>query len=134
MAGGDRKNADPVLIAALAGGATNVDAARQAGIGEKTVYRRLEDRDFRRRVTEARSAMVARAVGTLADASSDAATTLRKLLDAESETVRLGACRAILELGVKLRESEDLEARLAALEEQQAAMPAPQPAVRRWGA
>ena len=65
MAGGDRKNAAPVLIAALASGATHLDAARQAGIGEKTVYRRLEDRDFRRRVTKARSAMVAPAVGTL---------------------------------------------------------------------
>ena len=134
MAGGDRKNADPILIAALAGGATNLDAARQAGIGEKTVYRRLEDPAFRRQVAEARSAMVARAVGTLADASSAAAATLRRLLDADSETVRLGACRAILELGVKLRETEELEQRLAAVEEQQAAMPPPQPAVRRWGA
>ena len=47
MAGGDRRNADPALIAALAVGTTNLDAARQAGVGEKTVYRRLTDAAFR---------------------------------------------------------------------------------------
>ena len=60
--------------------------------------------------------MLARAVGTLADASTAAASKLKDLLDAESETVRLGACRAILELGSKLRESEELAGRIAALE------------------
>ncbi len=40
MADGDRKNADLVLIAALDGGATNLGTARQAGVGEKTVYSR----------------------------------------------------------------------------------------------
>ena len=43
--------------------------------------------------------------------------TLRKLLDARSETVRLGAARAILELGGKLREQEDITERVRALEE-----------------
>jgi hypothetical protein len=46
-----------------------------------------------------------------------AAGTLAKLLDAEKESVRLGAARALLELGVKLRESVELEQRLAALEQ-----------------
>jgi hypothetical protein len=32
--------------------------------------------------------------------------------------VRLGAARAVLELGVKLREAAELEARIAALEQQ----------------
>ena len=60
--------------------------------------------------------MVSRAVGQLADAGAEAARTLRALLGAESESVRLGACRAILELGMKLRESEELERRVAELE------------------
>jgi hypothetical protein len=49
-----------------------------------------------------------------------AAATLRKLLKAEAETVRLGAARALLELGTKLRESAELEERLRALEEKAA--------------
>ena len=67
-------------------------------------------------MAEARREMVARTVGQLADASSAAAVTLRALLNAEADTVRLGAARAILELGTKLRESEDLERRLSELE------------------
>jgi hypothetical protein len=38
-------------------------------------------------------------------------------LNANAETVQLGAARSILELGVRLREHEDLAARVAALEE-----------------
>ena len=117
----DTQKGDSALIAALAGGSTAEDAARAAGVSRSTVHRRLEDPDFRRRVAEARREMLARAVGTLADASTAAAAKLRDLLDAESETVRLGACRAILELGAKLRESDELAGRIAALEERLAA-------------
>ena len=120
MAGGDRRDADQALVAALAAGATKQEAARLAGVGERTIYRRLEDPDFRRRVDQARSELVTQAVGRLADASAAAVTTLRALLGADSESVRLGACRAILDLGLKLRESEELERRIAALEEQPA--------------
>ena len=121
MAGGDRRNADSALLAVLAGGATVQVAAQRAHVSERTVYRRLSDPAFRQRVTETRAEMVSRAVGQLADAGAEAATTLRALLGAESESVRLGACRAILELGVKLRESEDLERRVAELEASAAA-------------
>jgi hypothetical protein len=65
--------------------------------------------------------MVARSLGRMADGMSDAADVLRQLLAARSESVRLGAARSLLELGVKLRESVELEERLQALEEQLAA-------------
>jgi HEAT repeat protein len=52
----------------------------------------------------------------MTDGMTEAADQLRQLLAAESESVRLGAARALLELGVRLRESVDLEARIAALE------------------
>jgi hypothetical protein len=60
--------------------------------------------------------MIGRALGKMADGMAEAAGTLRELLTAESESVRLGAARSLLELGVKLRESVELEERLAALE------------------
>jgi hypothetical protein len=104
------------LAAVLAAGATKQDAARLVGVGERTIYRRLEDPRFRRRVDDARAELVNRAVGSLADASAAAVATLRALLSADSESVRLGACRAILDLGLKLREAEELERRIAALE------------------
>jgi hypothetical protein len=133
VAGGDRRNADLPLIAALAGGATIESAAARAGVSERTARRRLDEPEFRKQVDEARREMLTRAVGKLADAGTEAAETLRKLLQAESESVRLGACRAILELGTRLREAEELERRLVALEEQQAAVAAPDGG-KRWRA
>jgi AcrR family transcriptional regulator len=118
VAGSGRQNADFVLVAALAGGRTVCDVAAAVGVSERTIYRRLESADFRRRVGDARAEMVQRAVGQLADASAEAVTTLRALVTAaESETVRLGAARAVLELGSKLRESVELEERVRRLEE-----------------
>ncbi len=60
--------------------------------------------------------MVSRATGKMGDGMAEAADVLRALLKAESESVRMDACRAMLELGVKLRESVELEERLTALE------------------
>ena len=118
MAGGGRRNADSALIADLASGVTVRNAAATAGIGETTVYRRLKEPDYRRCVGEAWSEMVGQAVARLSAASTSAADTLKNLLTAESETVRLGAARSILELGLKLREHEGLAVRVALLEAQ----------------
>ncbi|CAA9293305.1 MAG: hypothetical protein AVDCRST_MAG77-4946 [uncultured Chloroflexi bacterium] len=103
---------------ALAAGATYTDAGQRAGVSERTVARRMEDTAFRAEVADCRRLMVERAIGQLADASTAAVATLRALLDAESDTARLGAARSILELGTKLRESVEMEARLIELEQQ----------------
>jgi hypothetical protein len=117
MAENGRKNRDTALLTALAGGATVRQAAEQAGVSERTAFRRLADADFAREVDILRAEMVRRAWGKMADGMAEAADTLRQLLRAESESVRLGACRAALEMGVELRESVELEQRLQALEE-----------------
>ena len=115
-----RRKGDDALLLALAAGKTVREAARAAGVGERSATRRLADPAFRRRVAELRADMVSRALGKMADGMSDAAETLRKLLKAKGESVRLGACRAMLEIGVKLREAVELENRLAALESRDA--------------
>jgi hypothetical protein len=117
MAENGRHKGDAALVLALAGGQTVRDAARTAGIGERTATRRWADPAFRQRVVCLRAEMVAQAAGQLADGMAEAAATLRRLLTAEAESVRLGAARSILEIGTKLRELVELEARLQALEE-----------------
>jgi len=117
MAENGREKGDDALLLALAAGDTVRAAAKKAGISERTASRRLADPDFRRRLTEARADMVQRALGKLADASTEAADSLRKLLQAKKETVRLSAARTILELGNRLREAVEFEQRLSALEE-----------------
>ena len=116
MAAGGRKNADAALIAALAGGATVRDAAAAARVGERTVYRRLEDAEFTRRVEEARAEILTGAMGRLSAAATDAVTTLTSLLAAESESVRLGAARSILDAALRWREQSELAERRFRLE------------------
>ncbi len=115
MADNGRQKGDAALLVALASGQTVRDAAQVADISERTAHRRLEDGEFRRRVAEVRADMVARSVGMLADASSEAVATLKGLLRAESESVQLGAARSVLEIGTKLRESVELTAEVGAL-------------------
>jgi hypothetical protein len=111
-----RRSADEALALALASGQTLRAAAEAAGVAERTAARRQADPAFRRRVAALRAELVERALGKLADGMADAAAALRALLAADSEAVRLGAARALLELGVKLREAVELEQRLATLE------------------
>src|SRR5262245_32571470 len=116
MAENGRRKGDDALLLALAGGLTVRDAAQAAGVGERTATRRLADLDFRRRVSQVRAAVVERALGKMADGMAEAADTLRGLLRAEAESVRLGAARSIQELGNKLREAVELERRINELE------------------
>jgi hypothetical protein len=103
---------------ALAAGCTLAVAARESGAGERTIKTWLRALPaFPHRVSELRAEMTSRALGRLADNMASAADTLGYLCrKGKSETVRLGAARAILELGAKLRESVELEERLSALE------------------
>jgi hypothetical protein len=114
-----RRGADDRLLQILACGATVAAAAAQAGVSEATAYRRLAEPGFRRRLQALRADMVQRTAGTLTAAANEAVRTLLELLKgAAPPAARLGAARAVLELGMKVRETAELEQRLAALEEQ----------------
>ena len=109
---------DAVLIALLLQGKTNRAAAKATNISESTVHRRLQDPTFRKALSNARSAVLAGVVNALANASDKAVDTLVELLDPKAvDTARLGAARAILEYSARMRESEELEQRIAELEE-----------------
>ncbi len=102
---------------ALACGATKEAAARKAGVSESTVYRRLNDPGFQRELNALRWEMVQRATGMLTAATMEAAKTLLNLQDASMPpAVRLGAARATLDFGLKMRQVVELEERLMAME------------------
>jgi hypothetical protein len=113
-----RKAVDRVLLQALACGATVENAARKAGVCERTVYRRLEDPDFCRRLQELRTEMVQRTAGMLTAAG---LSSVKVLVDLQNDvavepTVRRRSARDVLEMGLKFREAAELEQRLAAVE------------------
>jgi hypothetical protein len=119
MADSHRKRNEDALLLALACGATVEAAARQCGLSDRTVYRRLKDPEFRSRLQSVRADMVQRAAGMLTAAAGEAVRTLLALQkESAPPAVRLGAARAVLELGLKIREVVELEARIAALEAQ----------------
>jgi hypothetical protein len=117
VAAGRRRKTDTVLILALACGASPESAAQKSGLSVRTVYRRLAEPQFRQQVDQLQNAIARRAAGLLTAASIPAIKTCTTLLEsARSESVRLGAAKAVVELAMKLREATSLTDRVAELE------------------
>src|SRR5262249_22610053 len=95
-----------------------VDPERgQAAQGRRADDSEMEIRArFQARVAELRAEMTAAAVGKLTGAMSDAARRLARLVNNRRSGIAFAAAKAILELGMKLRAAEELEARIKALE------------------
>ena len=113
------KIADRDLLQALACGATVENAARKAGVSDRTAYRRLADPEFCKQLHQLRLEIVQRTAGMLTGAGMGSVKTLVDLQQDVSVQagVRRRAARDVLEMGVKLRENADWERRLAALEQ-----------------
>jgi hypothetical protein len=135
MARKSSQTIDDTLLKALAIGATVESAARKAEVSERTVYRRLADSKFRWRLTSLRNEMVERTAGMLTGGGLSAVKTLVDLQQdaAVNAHVRRRAARDVLELGIKLRETADLEQRIAALEERAVKATASQPSSETGG-
>jgi hypothetical protein len=115
----NRQQTDHVLLMALACGSSIENAAVKAGVGVHMVRRRLSSPDFARKLRDMKAGMVQRTAAVLTAAASEAVKTLLELQAPTSPpNVRLHAARAIIELGSKLRETVELQDRIAALEEQ----------------
>jgi hypothetical protein len=108
---------DQVLISVLGCGSTVEAAAHKAGVSQATVYRRKQDPEFKRQLDQFRCEIVERTGAMLTAASLESTRTLIELQQATvTPAIRLGAARATLEMGIKVRELAYLEARMAALE------------------
>jgi hypothetical protein len=100
----------------IASGRSIKAAALETKCGERTVHGWLDDRRYRSLVAELRHRMLDGAVGALAEATNEAVSRLKELLDDEHPNVRLRAALGILEAAVRLREHVELERRIATLE------------------
>jgi hypothetical protein len=114
-----RRSADHSLVLALACGATIESAAHQAGVGIRTVCRRLKEPEFQAKLQSAKQEMISRTANMLTAASMESVKTLLRLQgEGVPHAVQLGAAKAVVELGTKMRENAELFARVAALEQQ----------------
>ena len=92
-------------------------AAQQAGVGERTLFRWLQDDSFLAAYRTARRDAVSQAMARLQRYSSDAVDTLYQIMTTSSyDSAKIHAAKTILEYAHKAVELEDVEVRLAALE------------------
>ncbi len=113
-----RAGAREAAAALLASGSTFRAAAESVGIGERTLRGwNDDDKEFQDRVKVLRAQMVAESLGRLSSTMSASADALKELVSHADPHVRYKAAKAILELSVKLKESVELEQRIAELEQ-----------------
>ena len=100
----DELNAkDERLAVALAQGLSVRQAAKAAGISERTAHRRRKDLKLQRRVKALRHAQFQRVVGQISMAAQEAVPALCELLKSENESTRLQAVRIALQ-SIRLRD------------------------------
>ncbi len=104
-------------IPLLAAGRSYGDVCAQVRVSKRNLVRWAAEPDFAARVSAARGRILEAVVGLLAGEAAASARTLAQLRDgAESEQVRLGACRSLLDTFMAARKASDLEDRMAEIE------------------
>lgn len=117
---GNLKTKQHKAIAALLSAKDVQSAAQQAGVGERTLHRWLdEDPEFKAALREAEGRAIDDAVRRLVGATNSALSVVMVImLDAKNPaSVRLRAAISILDQMVKLVELNNFEQRIARLEE-----------------
>ena len=103
-------------ILALLGGATVLETSAQAGVSKRTVFKWLQELEFRQRLDQGRDDIRGRNINLIKTTLGDAVKTARMLLKSQSESVRLAACRILLEYGLKVIELSEITDRIGKLE------------------
>jgi hypothetical protein len=114
---------DEILVAALGCGASWEVAAATARVSKQTVYRRMQNLEFRQRVAAFTANLVERSSRMLVAGLTGAIQTLLTLQTKEGTpaAVQLGAAKACVELALRMKEATDWETRLRDLEARLAA-------------
>lgn len=105
-------------IAALLSEKDTRAAAAKAGCGERTLYGWLNEPDFKKALQAAEAELIDMAVRRLAGAAGDAIGVLVTVMNNKrsAASVRVRAATVVIEQLIKLRELNNLEGRIAALE------------------
>jgi hypothetical protein len=118
MASRNRNLEDERLLQSLAYGSTVKQAAAAAGVSERTAYRRLDDPEFVAKLDAIKADFMERAVRMLSATSIESIKTLVSLQSQSvPERIRLGAAKAALSLGIRIREEQELSRRLEGVEQ-----------------
>lgn len=105
-------------ISALLSCKSMAAAAATLKVSEVTLWRWLQEEDFKKAYREARSQVVSQAIGQIQNACTEAVQTLSDVMaDLEAPaSARVSAAKTVLETAFKTVEIEDLEERISELE------------------
>lgn len=105
-------------IAALLNHSSIPEAAKSIGIGERTLFRWLKLDPFKSAYREARQEVVSQAIARIQAGMARAVTTLKAVMKNEDApaSARVSAAKAMLDMGLKVVEIENLEARIDEIE------------------
>src|SRR2546423_15496705 len=111
-------NRQEKAIIALLNQPTMKEAEEAAGVHEVTLWRWLQQPEFRKSYMEARRLAVQRAIARIQAVTTEAVETLREVMNDQSSkgSERIAAAKAILDYALKGIELEDHEQRLSELE------------------
>ena len=104
------------LLSALVAEPEITAAAKSAGVGRSTAHRWLRQPGFMAELTKQRDASMTEALDTFKSHAARATTALADLMSTDNERLRRQICNDILGHALKVRELEDIERRLALLE------------------
>lgn len=108
-------NKEKCLIALLETSSIR-EAAKQSGIGEATIYRYLQDKEFLSDYRNARRQTVELAIAQMQSAASEAVDRLKELQYCENPAVAARCAQIIFENSVKGMETTDILERLEKIE------------------
>ena len=104
------------VIGLLIEGASIARAARSAGVGRSTIWRWLGGPDFKAALARTKAAIFDQTIGELKAATLGAGRKLVALIGSKTENTARLAATTILETGFRIREEEEIDARLTRLE------------------
>jgi|SRR5829696_2003060 len=113
-----RMPGDEAIISALACGHPYSEAARVAGVSDRTVRRRMQDPLFRAEVEEMRRTVMEQTSASLAQLAGKAVPVLEECMNNGEPWLRQKTALAVVELSIRDRETREMEERLIMLEEE----------------
>ncbi len=110
-------NKEKVLIALIETSSIR-EAAKKSGIGEATIYRYLQDKEFLAEYRNARRQTVESAIAQMQNAASEAVDRLKELQYCENPAVAARCAQIIFENSIKTMETTDILERLEKIEDE----------------
>jgi len=110
-------NKEKVLIALIETSSIR-EAAKASGIGEATIYRYLQDKEFLAEYRNARRQTIESAIAQMQNAASEAVERLKELQYCENPAVAARCAQIIFENSIKGMETTDILERLEKIEDE----------------